>query len=168
MKQCVRPGIAAVGLVAFFGFACPAQADYPQSVRFLGSLWTTGNFQDLGVRSLREYVTEGETVQSWTQLLSVVRSQGQMTTGTLWNSVRTQFLAQSCPEADLQNLGQTENDLYYLRDYRRCREPSPEINVVRVTNHDGQIIAIVYATRSELDSGEQTEIQEELGRFPLE
>ena len=157
-----------MALAFFFGLACPAQAEYPESVRFLGSLWTTANFQDLGVRSLREYTTGDETVQSWTRLLSVVRSQGQMTTGTLWSSVRTQFLAQSCPEADLQNLGQTENDLYYLRDYRRCREPSPEINMVRVTNHGGQIIAIVYATRSGIEADEAAELMDELDQFPLE
>lgn len=164
--------IGVKGNVALSQLIEPAEENVTQPphqvIDFNGRKWRLGHRQKNKVETVREYVLDGESVHAWTQLLTFMAQKVKITTSDATARLRESFRQQNCPKKDFRLLSEQTDDVIYLRDYSHCRQPTPEINIVRSMSEDGWYYTIIYAMRKKPGRNETNRIVNELKKLPGE
>lgn len=136
---------------------------------FDGRIWTAANKQKIKGGTFTEYTTGGESVMTWSQLLSVIdTSNSGLSIQTVSNAMKKQFASEGCPQKDLITFTNTAETVTFYRDYARCTQPSKESNVGRMSLHRDRLITILYAVRGSLNEQQAKAFADALLNIDLE
>jgi hypothetical protein len=149
-----RYGIALTSLCLFMMMTYSASASQILNPAFDDQKWKVGNQAADGSETIIEYVLEGETVENWTELVTVHRFIGlqkQMTLEQYVDSVRSELL-KTCPALNWYVIGQGEEDLMYAWRIQNCAGQPDQYEITRITWDDEAVHVIRYTHLSgELD-----------------
>ncbi len=117
------------------------------SLSFAGSNWILANSQNQNGVLMREFVTDGESVDAWSQLLTIVNYAGSVPLSAALSQMQKKYASDGCLSEGFRTLVQDSDQIVFSRDYQKCREPSMEINIVRLIIRNNRLVSILYSTR---------------------
>lgn len=148
-----RFGVAALTaiffcLAGFFAIeAWAAAAKDKIEIAFDGRVWQEGYSSEDERQSIVKYVLPGETVNGWSELVTVqifYKPKEGTTPETFEESMRASLL-RLYPEAEWKTLRKTDNDLVYERKVQ-FMPGFIEQELARIMVRDGKVYVIHYAT----------------------
>lgn len=137
-------------------------------VKFAGSVWKIGNRQASPAGTMREFVTNGESVVAWTRLLTIVESNTAIAPADAVAKLKAKFQSEGCPAADFRVLSEKPGQIIYYRGYSRCKPPDEEFNIVRFVLKGSKNHTTIYAVRKAPGEDEIKKLAEEIAALPLD
>ncbi len=135
----------------------------PRTLQFAGSTWTLA-FASAG--GSYEYVTNGETVNAYSRLLTVYLFP-PLSPEELVAKIRAHYLAEPCPEKGFGIREKGTSGVLYSRDYSVCRAPSTEFSYSRIYSSGKRTIDLSVAVKKRTSAAEIAALFSDLKKLAL-
>jgi len=116
---------------------------------FDGRSWKQGYQRDAGTQAIIEYVLPGETVDGWTELVSVVTFPGAQETKSLAGIVGNfkDKLLKECPAALWRILNESQDEVLHEFETKGCHGWDDQHEIAKLMKGRSAIFRVSYANR---------------------
>lgn len=127
---------------------CYAEEERPQ-LTFDGRVWSIGYQAKNYQCSIIEYVLDKETVNNWTELVTVQAFPGLQNNTTLQSFMMKtrENLKSQCPDLNWKVLSKKENDAIYEWSIKNCPTDEDQHEIARIISGEYGIYVIHYVTK---------------------
>jgi len=112
-------------------------------------VWEIGYSHEDDVQSIDEFVRPGQTVENWTELVTVQRHKKAAGLGSVDDQIaahRTDLVAR-CPHSTVEVIRQTPDGVMYEAHVVNCRQGADEHALARVFDGTSNRFLVSYAVR---------------------
>jgi hypothetical protein len=110
--------------------------------------WRLGHQDTDDTTSLREYVLQGETVESWSELVTSTHATTDQAPNAIVASFRSQG-SQDCPSYRSNVIAESPTDVLFEWRHQGCRGYPPQHELRRITRVDGGLLFLSYVMKTE-------------------
>jgi hypothetical protein len=118
------------------------------AIDFDGRSWKQGYQKDVGTQAIIEYVLPGETVDGWTELVSVVTYPGaqQTSLAAIAGNFRDKLLKE-CPDALWRILNESQDQVLHEFETKGCHGWDDQHEIAKLMKGTSAIFRVSYASR---------------------
>lgn len=138
-------GIVAAALLIAPGYLCAEQVN----VQFDEREWETGYTAEDGTKGITELVLKGETVNAWTELVTIQAFFGlqERATPQMYMNEMIDALKKACPSAKWDLIRKGDNDVLFDWEIAQCPGQEDQYEVDRVLAGAKALYVVHYATK---------------------